>query len=159
MAQANTLDTGFLTPGDPDRQASLAIGAVAVVDGAVPDYELLKRVLSERIQSIPRCTQVLRIHPFTGAQQWIDAPGFDLGHHVRRVAIPRPGDDAEFSRAIAHALGGLGFGGVEDVRQGKYIELELKETDRAKAKASVEAMCAKLLANTVIENYAIDLLD
>ena len=45
-------------------------------------------------------------------------------------------------RAIAHALGGLGFGGVEDVRQGKYIEMELKETDRAKAKASVEAMCA-----------------
>ena len=62
-------------------------------------------------------------------------------------------------RAIAHALGGLGFAGVEDVRQGKYIELELAETDRAKAKASVEAMCAKLLANAVIENYAIDLVD
>jgi WS/DGAT/MGAT family acyltransferase len=104
MAQANALDTGFLTPGDPDRQESLAIGAVAVVDGAVPDYELLKRVLSERIQSIPRCTQVLRIHPFNGTQQWIDDPGFHLRRHVRRVAIPRPGDDAEFSRAIAHAL-------------------------------------------------------
>ena len=62
-------------------------------------------------------------------------------------------------RAIAHALGGLGFAGVEDVRQGKYIELELAETDRAKAKACVEAMCAKLLANAVIENYAIDLVD
>jgi phosphoribosylformylglycinamidine synthase subunit PurS len=62
-------------------------------------------------------------------------------------------------RAIAHALGGLGFGGVKDVRQGKYIELDLAETDRAKAKASVEAMCAKLLANSVIENYAIDLAD
>jgi len=62
-------------------------------------------------------------------------------------------------RAIAHALGGLGFAGVEDVRQGKYIELELAETDGAKAKASVEAMCAKLLANAVIENYAIDLVD
>jgi diacylglycerol O-acyltransferase len=104
MAQANTLDTGFLTLGDPDRQASLAIGAVAVVDGAVPDYELLKRVLCERIQSIPRCAQVLRIRPFNGARQWIDDPGFDLRHHVRRVAIPRPGDDAELSRAIAHAL-------------------------------------------------------
>jgi WS/DGAT/MGAT family acyltransferase len=103
MAQANTLDTGFLT-GDPNRQASLAIGAVAVVDGAVPDYELLKRVLCERIQSIPRCTQVLRIHPFNGAQQWIDDPRFDIKHHVRRVAITRPGDDAELSGAIAHAL-------------------------------------------------------
>jgi phosphoribosylformylglycinamidine synthase PurS subunit len=62
-------------------------------------------------------------------------------------------------RAIAHALGGLGFAGVRDVRQGKYLELDLEETDRAKAKASVEAMCARLLANSVIENYAIDLAD
>jgi phosphoribosylformylglycinamidine synthase subunit PurS len=62
-------------------------------------------------------------------------------------------------RAIAHALGSLGFHGVEDVRQGKYIELQLAETDRERAKASVEAMCAKLLANTVIENYAVDLVD
>jgi diacylglycerol O-acyltransferase / wax synthase len=104
MAQLTTLDTGLRAAQDPDRQASLAIGAVAIVDGAAPDYELLKRVLSERIQSMPRSTQVLRIHPFNGAQQWIDDPGFDLSHHVRRVAIPRPGDDAELSRAIAHAL-------------------------------------------------------
>jgi phosphoribosylformylglycinamidine synthase subunit PurS len=62
-------------------------------------------------------------------------------------------------RAIARALAGLGFAGVGDVRQGKFIELDLAETDRAMAKASVEAMCAKLLANTVIENYAIDLVD
>ena len=62
-------------------------------------------------------------------------------------------------KAIAHALGSLGFAGVNDVRQGKYIELELSETDRGKAKAAVEAMCAKLLANTVIENYAIDLAE
>ena len=62
-------------------------------------------------------------------------------------------------RAIQHALGVMGFAGVEDVRQGKYIEIELKETDRAKAKANLDAMCQKLLANTVIENYAIDFAD
>ena len=62
-------------------------------------------------------------------------------------------------RAIAHALGTLGFDGVKDVRQGKYIEIELKETDRSKAKANLDAMCQKLLANTVIENYAIDFAD
>jgi phosphoribosylformylglycinamidine synthase subunit PurS len=62
-------------------------------------------------------------------------------------------------RAIAHALTGLGFAGVGEVRQGKFIEIDLAESDRAKAKASVEAMCAKLLANTVIENYAVDLVD
>ncbi len=61
-------------------------------------------------------------------------------------------------KAIAHALGSLGFAGIGDVRQGKYIEIELAETDRAKAQAAVEAMCRKLLANTVIENYAIDLV-
>ncbi len=60
-------------------------------------------------------------------------------------------------KAIAQALGRLGFAGVSEVRQGKYIEIDLDESDRARAKATVEAMCAKLLANTVIENYAIEL--
>jgi len=61
-------------------------------------------------------------------------------------------------KAIQHALTALGFAGVEDVRQGKFIELELVEADEAKARAAVEEMCKKLLANTVIENYAIDLV-
>ncbi|HZS83886.1 MAG TPA: phosphoribosylformylglycinamidine synthase subunit PurS [Stellaceae bacterium] len=60
-------------------------------------------------------------------------------------------------KAIAHALGNLGFSGVEQVRQGKYIEIELAETDEARARASLEAMCQRLLANTVIETYAIDI--
>ena len=60
-------------------------------------------------------------------------------------------------KAIEHALGGLGFSGVHDVRQGKVIEFELDESDRDAAAASVAAMCEKLLANTVIENYAIEL--
>ena len=59
-------------------------------------------------------------------------------------------------KAIQHALSALGFDGVEDVRQGKYIELDLTETDKEKAQASVEEMCRKLLSNTVIENYTID---
>ncbi len=60
-------------------------------------------------------------------------------------------------KAIQHALGSLGFTGVDGVRQGKYIEIELAESDPAKAEAEVEAMCRRLLANTVIENYAIEL--
>ena len=60
--------------------------------------------------------------------------------------------------AIQQALGNLGFGGVGDVKQGKYIVLELAETDRKKAEAAVKAMCEKLLANTVIENYRIEIL-
>ncbi len=61
--------------------------------------------------------------------------------------------------AVRHALGSLGFEGVEAVRQGKVIELDLAETDRARAENAVRAMCEKLLANTVIERYAIELLD
>jgi phosphoribosylformylglycinamidine synthase subunit PurS len=60
-------------------------------------------------------------------------------------------------KAIEGALGSLGFGGVNGVRQGKYFEIELAETDKAKAEAQVKAMCEKLIANTVIENYAIEL--
>ncbi len=60
-------------------------------------------------------------------------------------------------KAIKHALAALGFDGVEDVRQGKYIELDLTETDPDKAQASAEDMCKKLLSNTVIENYSIEI--
>ena len=62
-------------------------------------------------------------------------------------------------KAIGLTLGNLGFEGVGNVRQGKLIELELSESDPDKARTSVEAMCEKLLANTVIENYAIELED
>ena len=61
-------------------------------------------------------------------------------------------------KAIEGALGGLGFKGVEDVRQGKYIEVALAETDEAKARDQIERMCQDLLANTVIENYAFELV-
>ncbi|MCC6468458.1 MAG: phosphoribosylformylglycinamidine synthase subunit PurS [Alphaproteobacteria bacterium] len=59
-------------------------------------------------------------------------------------------------KAIGNALHGMGFGAVKDVRQGKYIELELDERDPKKAREEVERMCKQLLANTVIENYRID---
>lgn len=61
-------------------------------------------------------------------------------------------------KAIEGALGALGFKGVEDVRQGKYIEVALAETDEAKARDQVERMCKDLLANTVIENYTFELV-
>ncbi|MFN5996967.1 MAG: phosphoribosylformylglycinamidine synthase subunit PurS [Paracoccaceae bacterium] len=60
--------------------------------------------------------------------------------------------------AVRHALGSLGFQGVTGVRQGKVIELDLDETDAARAETTVKAMCDKLLANTVIESYRVELL-
>jgi phosphoribosylformylglycinamidine synthase len=61
-------------------------------------------------------------------------------------------------KAIEGAVRGLGIGGVGDVRQGKFIEVQLNESDQTKAKVIVEQMCKELLANTVIENYAYDLV-
>jgi len=62
-------------------------------------------------------------------------------------------------RAIANALHTMGFPQVDDVRQGKYIEVEVKESDRKKAETAVEKMCASLLANTVVENYKFELVE
>lgn len=61
-------------------------------------------------------------------------------------------------KAIENALAGLGFSGVNDVRQGKYIEVDLAEQDEGRARAQVERICKDLLANTVIENYAYELI-
>ena len=62
-------------------------------------------------------------------------------------------------KAIEKALGQLGFDGVDSVRQGKMIELELTDTDANQARGRLQEMCEKLLANTVIENYDIRLSD
>lgn len=59
--------------------------------------------------------------------------------------------------AVRHALGTLGFAGVAGVRQGKVIELDLTATDRFSAETEVRAMCEKLLANTVIEKYTVEI--
>lgn len=58
-------------------------------------------------------------------------------------------------KAIEHALGGLGFDDVGQVRQGKVFDIELDGSDKAKAETDLKAMCDKLLANTVIENYSV----
>ena len=60
--------------------------------------------------------------------------------------------------AIRHALGTLGFEGVEGVRQGKVIDLDLAEADPARAEAAAAEMCEKLLANTIIENYRVEII-
>ena len=58
-------------------------------------------------------------------------------------------------KVIHQALDGMGFNDVNEVRQGKYFEIDTKETNPKKAKDKVEEMCKKLLANLVIENYKI----
>jgi phosphoribosylformylglycinamidine synthase len=69
----------------------------------------------------------------------------------------KPGVLDPQGKAIEGALSGLGFSSASNVRQGKVIELKLDETNEAAARAKVEDMCRKLLANPVMENYAIEL--
>jgi phosphoribosylformylglycinamidine synthase len=71
----------------------------------------------------------------------------------------KPGVLDPQGKAVQHALGSLGFAGVDEVRQGKYIEIDLDESDVAKASAQVEDMCKQLLSNTVIEDYSIEIAD
>ena len=76
-----------------------------------------------------------------------------------RVRImPKTGILDPQGKAIEGALGHMGFTGVNDVRQGKIIEMTVDETDPEKAKAAIEAMCRELLANPVMENFAVELL-
>jgi len=78
---------------------------------------------------------------------------------MRVIVTLKPGVLDPQGEAVRHALGSLGFEGVNKVRQGKMIELDLAETDPARAEEQARAMCEKLLANTVIESYALEPLE
>ena len=77
---------------------------------------------------------------------------------VRVHITLKPGVLDPQGAAVRRSLDSLGFDGIEKVRQGKVIELDLKEADVLKATAQVEKMCEELLANTVIENYLVEIL-
>ena len=75
-----------------------------------------------------------------------------------RIAVTlKPGVLDPQGEAVRHALGTMGFAGVSGVRQGKILDVELDTDDRQAAEAELTAMCERLLANTVIEDYRIDL--
>ncbi|NTY63073.1 WS/DGAT/MGAT family O-acyltransferase [Mycolicibacterium sphagni] len=105
MTHLTTLDAGFLELEDTDHHVSLAIGAVAVLAGPPPEFDALLDTIGARCMADPRATQVLRTHPLDlTAPEWVDDPAFDLTHHVRRTALPHPGDDAALSAEIASIM-------------------------------------------------------
>jgi diacylglycerol O-acyltransferase len=105
MEQLSTLDAGFLEAEDSDRHISLAIGALAVIAGPMPDFDTLVEGLAERMLSVPRLRQVLHTQPLDlGAPYWVEDPNVDMSHHVRRAALPRPGDDAALFRWVAEVM-------------------------------------------------------
>ena len=76
---------------------------------------------------------------------------------ARVTVMPKSGVLDPQGKAIGHALEGLGFAGIGEVRTGKVIELELAESDPAKAKQIAEEMARRLLANTVIESFRVEI--
>ncbi len=74
---------------------------------------------------------------------------------VKVIVTPKNGVLDPQGKAIQQTLNGMGFSSVNEVRQGKYFDIEINEKDEAKAKARVEDMCEKLLANLIIEDYQI----
>ncbi len=92
-----------------------------------------------------------------GPAQRSPSPTGNSSMKARVHVTLKPGVLDPQGKAIAGALAALGFDGVGQVRQGKVIDLEIDGADQAEARSQVEAMCQKLLANTVIEDYAIEL--
>ena len=91
------LDAGFLHAEDSDRHVSLAIGAVAVLAGPMPDFDSLASSLAERILSVPRYPCPAHTARRSRRSARVNDTNVDISHHVRRAALPRPGDDAAFS--------------------------------------------------------------
>lgn len=105
MNQLTALDAGFLEAEDSDPHVSLAIGGLAIMEGPFPDHESLLSTLGLRIGACPRFAQRLRVRPFDlAAPEWVDDPDFALAHHIRRTALPSPGDDRELFRLIAEVM-------------------------------------------------------
>jgi phosphoribosylformylglycinamidine synthase PurS subunit len=80
-----------------------------------------------------------------------------VGVRARVHIYPKPGVLDPQGKAVANALSGLGFEGIGEVRQGKLIELEVEAPDTESARALVEEMCERLLANSVIENFRVEI--
>lgn len=101
----SAFDAGFLDAEDADRHISLAVGAVSVVEGPVPEQDEIVAALEERIAAIPRLRQVVRRQRFDAAPpEWVDDPALDLAHHIHRAALPHPGGDQELFRFVAEAM-------------------------------------------------------
>ncbi len=105
MEQLTALDAGFLEVEDSDPHVSLAVGGVSIVEGPAPTYQEFITSFAERVETIPRCRQVLRTHPLDlRPPEWVEDPRFDLTRHLHRVALPHPGGDAELFETIARLM-------------------------------------------------------
>ncbi|MGX9791137.1 WS/DGAT/MGAT family O-acyltransferase [Mycobacterium sp. MMS18-G62] len=105
MEHLSTLDAGFLEAEDSDPHVSLAVGAISVIEGPMPDSDKLTAGIAERVLKVPRFRQVLRTHLLDlGPPEWVDASNLDVSHHIHLAALPHPGDDEALFRFAADVM-------------------------------------------------------
>jgi diacylglycerol O-acyltransferase / wax synthase len=105
MEHLTALDATFLEVEDSDPHVSLAVGGVSIMEGPTPSYDEFVSAFIQRVQTIPRCSQILRTHPLDlGPPEWVDDPHFDISRHLHRLALPHPGDDAELFEMVATVM-------------------------------------------------------
>ncbi|GLP76766.1 diacylglycerol O-acyltransferase [Mycobacterium antarcticum] len=101
----SVLDAGFLEAEDSDSHVSLAIGALSILEGPPPAFADLVALIGERVQRIPRCTQVVKLHQWDwSAPEWVADTAFDIEHHVRHTGVTNPGDEPALFRVVADLM-------------------------------------------------------
>lgn len=105
MDRLSALDVAFLEAEDADRNVSLVIGVLAILEGSPPTDHVLLGSVYNRLMSIPRFTQIVERQPLDlAAPQWVEAHDFSVAHHVRRTAVPQPGDDTALFGVVADIM-------------------------------------------------------
>ncbi|MBU8831887.1 wax ester/triacylglycerol synthase family O-acyltransferase [Mycolicibacterium goodii] len=105
MDRLSALDVAFLEAEDADRNVSLAIGVLSILEGPPPADRVVLGSVYNRLLSIPRFTQIVDRQPLDlSAPQWVEAHEFSVAHHVRRTAVPQPGDDAALFGVVADIM-------------------------------------------------------
>lgn len=105
MDRLKPLDAIFVDAEDEDENTSMAIASIAVFQGPVPSHKEVMALIAERLPSLPRYRQKLRTVPFhLGPPVWVDDPDFDLGYHIRRTALPEPGEHQQLADLMARVM-------------------------------------------------------
>lgn len=105
MEVLGSLDAAFLDAEDADEHVSMAICSVAIFDGSPPSHEDLVSALAARLALVPRYRQRVRRFPLDLVRPiWVDDPAFDMNFHVRRTALPAPGDDRQLEHLIGRVM-------------------------------------------------------
>ena len=105
MDRLKPLDAVFVDAEDEDENTSMAIASIAVFQGPAPAHKEVMALIAQRLPLVPRYRQKLRTVPFRlGRPVWVDDPDFDLGYHVRRTALPEPGEYRQLADLMARVM-------------------------------------------------------